>query len=645
MKTRKPVVVDEKRMKNKRAALDAEIEKLSKSIEQYDFSELTSFRQYPLSSNTKRGLLQCGYETPTEIQKESIGFALKNMDVLGAAKTGSGKTLAFIIPILECLFTNRWTQMDGLGALIITPTRELAYQIFEVLKKVGVYHDFSAGLVIGGKDLKFEVKRMDRCNIVICTPGRLLQHMDETPLFSCDNLKILVLDEADRILDMGFSKTMNAIIENLPPERQTLLFSATQTRSVKDLARLSLKDPVYVSVHENSKISTPESLVQSYIICEQHEKLNVLWSFIKAHLKQKMIVFMSTCKQVKYTFELFCRMRPGTTLLSLYGTLSQFRRMAIYDEFCRKQNAILFATDIASRGLDFPSVNWVVQLDCPEDVNTYIHRVGRTARFEKGGESLLVVLSGEEESMIKQLSDRKIPINKIEVNSSKMMSIQRKAEALCARDVNLKESAQRAFKAYVKHISMMKDKTVFNLKNIDNDKYSRSLGLVITPRVRFVEKLTKRENSISKKDKVNSEKPNEKDFNFGSDDQEQSDDSNDIMSVKKVWRFDLDEDSSNQNYEAEKQSKKSKKALTKAALAKRILKKGFKPNKVIKFNEEGDMVQEEYPTRQISEKAKELQEKDLSGIDIELAKEIMKEEDKIDKKLYSKLIKEKHRVS
>ena len=116
--------------------------------------------------------------------------------------------------------------------------------------------------------------------------------------------------------------------------------------------------------------------------------------------------------------------------LSLYGTLSQFRRMAIYDEFCRKQNAILFATDIASRGLDFPSVNWVIQLDCPEDVNTYMHRVGRTARFEKGGESLLVVLSGEEESMIKQLSERKIPINKIEVNSSKMMFIRRKAKII-----------------------------------------------------------------------------------------------------------------------------------------------------------------------------------------------------------------------
>lgn len=127
---------------------------------------------------------------PTEIQKETIGLSLQGKDILGAAKTGSGKTLAFLIPILEILYCNQWTKLDGLGALVITPTRELAYQIFETLRKVGGHHDFSAGLIIGGKDLKFERNRMDNCNIIICTPGRLLQHMDENPLFDCVNLKV-----------------------------------------------------------------------------------------------------------------------------------------------------------------------------------------------------------------------------------------------------------------------------------------------------------------------------------------------------------------------------------------------------------------------------------------------------------------------
>lgn len=254
-----------------------------------------------------RGLRECSYHKPTEIQKETIGLGLQGKDILGAAQTGSGKTLAFLIPILEKLYIKQWTRLDGVGALVITPTRELAYQIFETLRKVGQHHAFSAGLIIGGKDLKFERNRMDQCNIIICTPGRLLQHMDENPLFDCVNMEILVLDEADRCLDMGFAQTMNAIIANLPPKRQTLLFSATQTKSVRDLARLSLKDPSYVSVHEHSEYSTPKELSQSYVICELKDKVAILWSFLKNHPNKKIMVFFSSCKQVKYMYEIFCK--------------------------------------------------------------------------------------------------------------------------------------------------------------------------------------------------------------------------------------------------------------------------------------------------------------------------------------------------
>lgn len=250
---------------------------------------------------------ECGYHKPTEIQKETIGLALNGKDILGAAQTGSGKTLAFLIPIIERLYVQQWTKLDGVGAIVITPTRELAYQIFETLRKIGAHHDFSAGLIIGGKDLKFERTRMDQCNIVICTPGRLLQHMDENPLFDCVNMKILVLDEADRCLDMGFEQAMNAIIANLPPKRQTLLFSATQTKSIKDLARLSLKDPCYISVHEHFQFSTPKELIQSYVVVNLNDKVSVLWSFLKNHPNKKIIVFFSSCKQVKYFFEIFCK--------------------------------------------------------------------------------------------------------------------------------------------------------------------------------------------------------------------------------------------------------------------------------------------------------------------------------------------------
>lgn len=377
--------------------------------------EVVKFSDFPISKKTLLGLQEAQCRQPTEIQRQTIGFALLGKDVLGAAKTGSGKTLAFLIPVLECLYRQQWSSMDGLGALIISPTRELAYQTFEVLRKVGKNHEFSAGLIIGGKDLKSESERIQHTNIVICTPGRLLQHMDETADFHASNLHMLVLDEADRILDMGFADTLNAIVENLPKSRQTLLFSATQTKSVKDLARLSLKDPEYVWVHEKAKFSTPATLEQSYVVCELHQKVNMLYSFIRNHLKKKIIVFFACCKEVQYLFRVLCRLRPGMTILALHGKQQQMKRVEVYNDFLRKQNAVLLATDIAARGLDFPAVNWVLQFDCPEDADTYIHRVGRTARYKEGGEALLLLLPSEEKGMVRQLQEKKVPISKIQV--------------------------------------------------------------------------------------------------------------------------------------------------------------------------------------------------------------------------------------
>lgn len=249
------------------------------------------------------------------------------------------------------MYREQWSALDGLGALIITPTRELAYQIFETLRKIGKYHNFSASLIIGGKDLKFERNRLERCNIIIGTPGRILQHMNENATLSFDNMKILVLDEADRCLDYGFQLSIDAIIEFLPKERQTLLFSATQTKKVKDLARLSLEHPVYISIHEHTKYVTPENLRQNYAVCNINDKLAVLWSFLKQHQNQKIIVFFSTCKQTKYMYEAFCKLRPGIALTALYGTIHQLKRMSIYEKFCKTKRAALFATDIASRGL------------------------------------------------------------------------------------------------------------------------------------------------------------------------------------------------------------------------------------------------------------------------------------------------------
>ncbi|EFN73577.1 Probable ATP-dependent RNA helicase DDX10 [Camponotus floridanus] len=644
------------------------IEELRSKYDTINFTKTTKFSDLPLSRITLKGLVENNYIDMTDIQRQSIGLALQGNDILGAAKTGSGKTLAFLIPVLEILYCKQWTRLDGVGALIITPTRELAYQIYETLRKVGRYHDVSAGLIIGGKDLKFERKRMDQCNVVICTPGRLLQHMDENPLFDCVNMQILVLDEADRCLDMGFEKTMNCIIANLPPKRQTLLFSATQTKSVKDLARLSLKDPLYVSVHEYSTHTTPENLQQNYIVCSLEDKMAMLWSFIRNHLKQKIIVFFSSCKQVKYIYEVFCRLRPGVSLLALYGTLHQMKRMSIYESFCKKQYAVLFATDIAARGLDFPAVNWVLQMDCPEDVNAYIHRAGRTARFQSGGESLLVLLPSEE-GIIEKLKQCKIPINMIRINPSKLQSPHRKLEALLAQNIALKETAQRAFIAYIKSVFLMKDKEIFNVHALDTDAYAKSLGLAIPPRIRFLQRMQKKmsaDNNI----KIEDEETNKIPTNLA-DDSEQEDDEgssdtsdipnttnekkqNDKKDLSSLQLDDSDDDDiltiKRENIDlvdipiTEKDDKiaNKKKVITKAALAKKILRKKIIPNKKITFDDEGQELIDSTKSK-MSTLARQYENEVDSGINIEIAKQIMREEDQFDKKRFREKIREKHR--
>ncbi|XP_076278110.1 putative ATP-dependent RNA helicase DDX10 [Lasioglossum baleicum] len=650
------------------------ITELQSKYDDIDETKITKFKDLPLSPKTLKGLAENNYIEMTDIQKQSIGLALRGNDILGAAKTGSGKTLAFLIPVIEILYCKQWTRLDGLGALVITPTRELAYQIYETLRKIGIHHDISAGLIIGGKDLNFERKRMDQCNIIICTPGRLLQHMDENPLFDCVNMQVLVLDEADRCLDMGFEQTMNSIIENLPSKRQSLLFSATQTKSVRDLARLSLKDPMYISVHEHAAHTTPETLQQSYVICALEDKLSMIWSFLRNHLKQKIIVFFSSCKQVKYVYEVFCRLRPGISLLALYGTLHQLRRMEIYEAFCKKQFAVLFATDIAARGLDFPDVNWVVQMDCPEDENAYIHRAGRTARFQSGGESLLVLLNSEEK-MVAKLKERKIPISMIQINPNKLQNPQRKIEALLARDVSLKESAQRAFVAYVKSVFLMKDKEVFNVHALNTDAYARSLGLAIPPRIRFLQRLDKKRQSSNKnledkepvinhksnnykhkenKFKSTSDEGSEEDegsienhktkankFTFGDSDDDDDDDDDDDILVLKRKNIDVDDIPDIPTNDEILDSNK-KKPVTKAAVAKKILRKKIVPNKKTTFDEDGEEVLD--PARvKVSEIARQYENETESGINIEIAKQILREEDKIDKQRFRQKIKEKHK--
>ena len=243
---------------------------------------------------------------------------------------------------------------------------------------------------------------------------------------------------------MGFAKSLNAIVAHLPKSRQTLLFSATQTSSVKDLARLSLNEPVSVGVKEADQDgATPDNLEQHYTVVPLERKLDVLFSFIRTHLQSKVLVFMSCCKQVRFVFETFCKLHPGVPLLHLHGKQKQHKRLEIFQKFTTSKVGVLFATDIAARGLDFPAVDWVVQVDAPEDADTYIHRVGRTARYQSAGQGLLFVLPSEVEGMTAVLQAKGIKIAQIKFKESKVQSIQNQLQNFAFQDPEIKYLGQR----------------------------------------------------------------------------------------------------------------------------------------------------------------------------------------------------------
>ncbi|KAF5137069.1 ATP-dependent RNA helicase DBP4 [Metarhizium anisopliae] len=484
-KTQRHAKPDSRQQKQKLHQED--LQKLERAVNDLDAKseDIKTFSDLPLSQPTIGGIKASHFQTLTEVQQQAIPLALKDNDVLGAAKTGSGKTLAFLIPVLEKLYRAQWTEFDGLGALIISPTRELAVQIFEVLRKIGRYHVLSAGLVIGGKNLKEEAERLARMNILVCTPGRMLQHLDQTAGFDANNLQILVLDEADRIMDMGFQSAVDALVEHLPKSRQTLMFSATQSKKVSDLARLSLKEPEYVSVHEAATSATPTNLQQHYITTPLPEKLDTLYGFLKSNLKSKIIVFLSSGKQVRFVYESFRHLQPGIPLLHLHGRQRQVARLEITSRFTAAKHSCLFATDVVARGIDFPAVDWVIQVDCPEDVDTYIHRVGRTARYQSKGRAVLFLDPSEEPGMVKRLEQKKIPIQKVNVKEKKKKSIKNDLQNMCFQNPDLKYLGQKAFISYSRAIHLQRDKEVFKLDKLDLDAFASGLGLPGTPQIKF----------------------------------------------------------------------------------------------------------------------------------------------------------------
>jgi ATP-dependent RNA helicase RhlE len=364
----------------------------------------TSFHTLGLSEPLLRDLTAAGLLVPTPIQARAIPPALEGRDVIGCAQTGTGKTAAFVVPIIERLAALPKGQPQ---ALVLAPTRELALQIFSSIEKLGRSHRISATVIVGGSDMQAQIRGLrQRPDILVATPGRLLDHMWNGTI-NLAPIKILVLDEADRMLDMGFAPQINQILDALPVERQTLLFSATIQTDVTHLVQTSLNGAVRVMVTPAS--TTADGVIQALHHTTSQEKTKLLVSLLGVE-RGTVLVFARTKSRVDrlgQTLE-----QAGHRVAVIHGDRSLPQRLRALDGFRRGQVRILVATDVAARGIDVANIGHVVNYDLPNCPEDYIHRIGRTARMKMTGRATSFVTFEERDQLcaIETLLGHPVPL-------------------------------------------------------------------------------------------------------------------------------------------------------------------------------------------------------------------------------------------
>ncbi|KAG8954569.1 ribosomal RNA processing protein [Tulasnella sp. 419] len=356
----------------------------------YDKSELqepkppATFESLGIIKPLLTALDQLSFTKPTEIQAAALPHALSGRDIIGVAETGSGKTAAFALPILQKL----WEEPKGLFACVMAPTRELAYQISQQFEALGSAIGVRCAVVVGGMDMMSQAIALSkRPHIVVATPGRLNDHLENTKGFSLRGIKFLVLDEADRLLDMDFGPMIDKILKVLPKERTTYLFSATMSTKVEKLQRASLSNPVRVEV--SAKYTTVSTLLQHYVFLPVSRKDVYLVHLVNELAQNSIIIFTRTVQDSQRVSVLLRKL--GFSAIPLHGKLSQSSRLGALNKFKSGGRNILVATDVASRGLDIPAVDIVINFDVPQHSKDYIHRVGRTARAGRSGKSITMV--------------------------------------------------------------------------------------------------------------------------------------------------------------------------------------------------------------------------------------------------------------
>ncbi len=470
--------VDEKRKKKKNklkgdpseekdvVRLEAPENEGSDGLFQYD--ESATFQSMNLSRPLLKAIdtLRWGYPTP--IQAATIPTALAGRDICGCAATGTGKTAAFMLPILERLLYRSLSDAVT-RVLVVVPTRELGVQVFQVCKQLAQFTTIDVSLSVGGLDLRIQEAELRRCpDVVIATPGRLVDHIKNTPSFTLDTVEVLVLDEADRLLDECFLEQMKEIVKSCSPTRQTMLFSATMTDQVNELALVSLKTPVKIFVDSNKAVAW--NLQQEFIrVRPAHEDKQeaILVSLLTRTFTDHVIVFIRTKQQCQRLHIMLGLL--GLRAAQLHGNMSQAQRLESLKQFKDEEIDILLTTDVAARGLDIVGVKTVVNFQLPNTVEQYIHRVGRTARAGRFGRSVTFATEDQRKIIREIVKSSRNPVKSRVIPSKVIAKYASKIQALEGDITRVLEEV-----ASEREIAMLENRANRMQKEIDNGPSTRT---------------------------------------------------------------------------------------------------------------------------------------------------------------------------
>ncbi|KAK7206542.1 ATP-dependent rRNA helicase SPB4 [Myxozyma melibiosi] len=449
-----------------------------------------------------------GYAKMTPVQASVIPLFCGNKDVVVEAVTGSGKTIAFAIPIIERLLNTSLVSRGRIGAMVIAPTRELATQIYKVINSILAFQGGEEGaedeskptkrlrsqLLIGGaSNVNADVETFldNNSHIVVGTPGRLLEFI-KSPKVQVSNLEVLVLDEADRLLELGFGQTLDGIIRRLPKQRRTGLFSATVSDAVGELARAGLRNPVKVVVktgNGSGEQKVPTTLHVSYTVLTPEDKLPALIEYLNTLTYKKTIVYFATCASVVYFYSALSNLKSSVisdelSIFSLHGKLPQGPRTKTLNNFISSSSrSVLLTTDVAARGLDIPEVDIVIQFDAPYEANMFLHRAGRAARAGRYGEGYLMLSEGREEDYIELLRVKKVKISEAERPSleKKRAKFYKLLRKWMLEDRERHDQAVKAYVSYVRFYTKHTMTSIFRMSEFDFLGYARAYGLLRLP--------------------------------------------------------------------------------------------------------------------------------------------------------------------